>query len=455
MSNYRPFLVADRPASLRMIRGADLEVFENSVGIMTHANVSSNVKSFIREFPSSAGFYDDETDDPRREREFVDPKTGELTERGKKIRNRTVRMCDSGAFLKEGSKFDDYADLYENYEEMDVDYGIILDELNDPEGTKESANDAISIYESGDYSFNLVGVTQGTTPQEYLDCYKALRDMGYEHIAVGGLLYKEGERTGAFAHVDDEEFLYTVLGRLREEYPDDWLFALGCHHPKRHSRFSELGLFGSDYKGWIYKYDKLDSDDTIAARRHRYEQIRRFMQNNILTNSFSIGNKRLLFLSCSERKRNTEERMPAIDRYDGAYYRTVKKWLRNNSDENLDILILSAKHGVIPPHYQIDDYDEVLSSNPDDEFVKQAYLNVEDFLRYRSYSEVFVAAGQNYRQVILPALKEVLNEDVPIWHAKGKIGTQLNQIKRWLGGEEGVGNPVTDSPSDLSYYSEP
>lgn len=290
---YRPFLVADRPASLRMIRGSGLEAFETPAGIMTHANVSSTVQDFVREFPASGGFYNHGTTSTRYQ-EYEDEgkyahegeEPTKLTELGERISKKTITISDSGVFTAGGSDFSDYTELYNVYRDMDVDYGIIIDVLNDPDATVEAAEEAIAVYEDGDYSFDLIGVAQGTDVTEYLSCYDELHEMGYEKIAIGGLLQSEGEQSGAFASVSTEEYMESVLRSVREAYPDDWLFALGCHHPHRRELFKDIGLFGADYKGWIYKYNSKNGRGPVEARNWRYRNIRSFIRNNILTDAW-------------------------------------------------------------------------------------------------------------------------------------------------------------------------
>lgn len=58
----------------------------------------------------------------------------------------------------------------------------------------------------------------------------------------------------------------------------------------------------------------------------------------------NANKKYLLILSCSKTKKNID-RTPAIELYDGMYYKVLKKNYPTNA--NLDILILSAKYGLI------------------------------------------------------------------------------------------------------------
>jgi hypothetical protein len=77
--------------------------------------------------------------------------------------------------------------------------------------------------------------------------------MESQYIAIGGLLKKQ-EKSARWVSVKDENLLFEVLCKIREEFDPEWLFSLGTYSPRRHRRFEELGLFGSDYKGWIFNY---------------------------------------------------------------------------------------------------------------------------------------------------------------------------------------------------------
>ena len=48
-----PFLVADRPASLRIIKGSGLHRYDVLVGLMGHANTSTNFQKLFGIYPCS------------------------------------------------------------------------------------------------------------------------------------------------------------------------------------------------------------------------------------------------------------------------------------------------------------------------------------------------------------------------------------------------------------------
>jgi len=224
------FFVVDRPASLRILEPLTKEYL---MGFMSHPNTSKNFQEMFSKFDN------------------------------------VVKMCDCGAWTKEGAPRD-YEKLFSIYERMKVDYGLIIDYLWDYEKTLESAKKAMEVYSTGSYKFKLVGVAQGKSKQEYLKCLNKLIKLDFEHIAVGGLLTKV-PNTARYVRVRNEQFMWDILSAIRREY-DGWLFALGCYHPKRHKRFEQLNLFGSDYKGWIFRYKNTES---------RFEEVREWIRRNI------------------------------------------------------------------------------------------------------------------------------------------------------------------------------
>ena len=72
----------------------------------------------------------------------------------------------------------------------------------------------------------------------------------------------------------------------------------------------------------------------------------------------STEHRYLLIVACSQRKRSDPGLLPAIERYDGVNFRVLRKARREGYwPENLDVLILSAKYGLLKPDTLIEDYD--------------------------------------------------------------------------------------------------
>ncbi|HDH45453.1 MAG TPA: hypothetical protein ENG66_08775, partial [Thermococcus sp.] len=134
MSEPIPFFVVDRPMSLRLLEFCGIKRVRAKIGLMGHANTSKNFQEMFRKFS------------------------------GKNI----IKMADSGVFTKDGNLTNDYEQLFEIYENMGVEYGIMIDVIKDRKKTIQSAKKAIRLYEELQPNFKLVGVAQGNNVEEYL-----------------------------------------------------------------------------------------------------------------------------------------------------------------------------------------------------------------------------------------------------------------------------------------------
>jgi hypothetical protein len=210
------------------------------LGIMSQAATTSDAfKDFFARYPY-------QTD--------VIYSNGESTDQA--IRGRTIKMVDCGMFGKKGCDLG-YKDLFAAYRKMRADYGIIIDVFRDSKATLQSARWALRSYDEKEDRFKLVAVAQGKNVAEYLRCYEKLKGMGYEYIALGGLLRKR-KNTVRYAHVKGGTLLERLLKQVRQKFDPEWLFVLGAFHEKRVELFQEHGVWGSDCKGWIFNYLKRD-----------------------------------------------------------------------------------------------------------------------------------------------------------------------------------------------------
>src|SRR5579875_2571711 len=252
-----PFFVADRPMSLRLLKGLPLQEYPDvQIGIMAHANTTESFQHAFRKYPCEDLDFCDAIGGPCQYKGNID-----ACPLRSHILKHTVKMCDSGIFTREGATLT-YEQLFEAYIRMDVKYGIIIDVFRNPEETLKSAKEALEVYKGfrerilashpEKEIFALVAVAQGKNVDQYLQNYADLKNLGYTYIAVGGLLHKI-ENSARFTKVHSEEVMDDVLKKLRKKYPGDWLFALGCFHPNRLDKFRALDIWG-DYKGWIFQY---------------------------------------------------------------------------------------------------------------------------------------------------------------------------------------------------------
>ena len=144
----------------------------------------------------------------------------------------------------------------------------------------------------------------------------------------------------------------------------------------------------------------------------------------------------LLLISCSQRKIQSPEVFAAIDRYDGPAYRCLRKF-RSEQDEklpnNLRILILSAKYGLIFPETEIHDYDlkmtakraEVMRSGVHQDLSQCLYFYQ---IAYGGMDQVFINLGKAY----MLTLGGFGWGRLHTIEATGGIGQKNSQMKAWL-----------------------
>ncbi len=208
------------------------------------------------------------------------------------------KYLDNGIFARIGMTT---RELLAYAEGVACDYLFAPDVFADPATTLERAEEAIGEWKRSRYPFHLVGVAQGRpvehwgieAPDEalarsvddYVACVRELVGLGYEHIAVGGLLRRRGDSeksrqvgAGPLRRID-EPLMWGVLGKLRELEAENglafppWLHVLGALNQDRLSRFTRLGVTSSDSKQWARAYTRYqDFKGSSAAYRRKLRE---------------------------------------------------------------------------------------------------------------------------------------------------------------------------------------
>jgi hypothetical protein len=141
--------------------------------------------------------------------------------------------------------------------------------------------------------------------------------------------------------------------------------------------------------------------------------------------------RRLLVLACSSRKSQSTGLLPAIERYDGVAYRVVKRLQRLGVyPDDVDLLIVSAKYGIISSEKAIQNYNLRMTPKLALEQVEDNRAVLEELVQTHDYKEIFIAAGRVYLLALEPS--ELWQGSAPIRVNKGRIGEQLRSLKEWL-----------------------
>ena len=135
--------------------------------------------------------------------------------------------------------------------------------------------------------------------------------------------------------------------------------------------------------------------------------------------------RRLLIVSCSKTKQKLEN-APALEVYNGPVY----KILRKNLMPNLDILIISAKYGLIKQDQLISYYDLQMTENIAESFRSELTANLSKIIINNSYREIFIELGKTYQKSIDFKKLEFNNQNLIL--DTGTIGRRLHNLKKWL-----------------------
>lgn len=142
---------------------------------------------------------------------------------------------------------------------------------------------------------------------------------------------------------------------------------------------------------------------------------------------------RLLIVACSRAKRPDAGSLPAIDRYDGPTFRLLRKARGLGLLADTRIMILSAKHGLIPEYWMIGDYDQRMTPARAAELAGEVTLTLWRWLGQRpACQDVFVNVGQGYAPALDGFDDWCLRQGIVVTQAAGGVGERLAQTRAWL-----------------------
>jgi hypothetical protein len=137
----------------------------------------------------------------------------------------------------------------------------------------------------------------------------------------------------------------------------------------------------------------------------------------------------LLIIACSQRKKTGLPVAAAWDMYDGVMYRMLKKRLgpRDRWPAWLDVLIVSAKYGVIRPGRRIRPYDQTMPAGGRPGRLAGALRRLAGGHEYRF---IHVNLGRAYQTAIGDVA--VLFPTARVTTAAGGIGQRAAQTGAWV-----------------------
>jgi cytoplasmic iron level regulating protein YaaA (DUF328/UPF0246 family) len=142
--------------------------------------------------------------------------------------------------------------------------------------------------------------------------------------------------------------------------------------------------------------------------------------------------KHLLIISCSGKKSHQLRVMPAIDRYKGAWYGVINKLKREQRmPDNVDILIISAKYGLIKSDDMIEDYDWKMDMPRARELNDQVLIKLKNIFTDYPIEGILVNLGSAYMEAIR-GIESIKPESTRIIYLEGIIGKRKKGLRDWL-----------------------
>jgi cytoplasmic iron level regulating protein YaaA (DUF328/UPF0246 family) len=121
--------------------------------------------------------------------------------------------------------------------------------------------------------------------------------------------------------------------------------------------------------------------------------------------------------------------VPALDLYDGYFFKIIKKALRTNRFQpGLDIIIISAQHGVVEPDDEVGNYDRRMDTERANELKDDVVKAIADKVAENGYEKVWINLGKDYH----PAVDGLeMAVDIPVDYIRGSgIGMKGKRLKR-------------------------
>jgi hypothetical protein len=150
--------------------------------------------------------------------------------------------------------------------------------------------------------------------------------------------------------------------------------------------------------------------------------------------------RRVLILSCSERKRLGFELLPAIERYDGPTFGVLRRYLVDFPLDPPEVHILSAEFGLIPGHQPIPNYDRRMTTVRARQLRSSVQRSLAATLdgfadNWLAPEQLLVCLGKTYRETLIEYAGPAA-ETLPERCIRAGQGKRLTLLRDWLRGEQ-------------------
>jgi hypothetical protein len=304
-----------------------------------------------------------------------------------------------------------------------------------------------------------MAVCHGMDLDERIESIKYLVDLGYKHIAIGGVAARAAQK----------RIVSEMIAEIRKAFPDIWIHILGLSSPDYTKMWNNLGIDSFDgsshFKqaftggafftiegGKLKKWQAARPGEKITAPECSCLACEKMREENIDTRSYGSNetnmgraahnqnmlmyaqkialNGTTVLVSCVGKK--ASNKTPAKELYQSDWFKKARKYAEQNGDR---WFVLSALHGLVDPEKPIRPYEKTLNKMSAHERGKWCQM-VWDQIRTRlPKGRIVFLAGEKYRNPLSVMLEgSGYFVEVPM---KGMgIGQQLSWLKSQIKQEQ-------------------
>ena len=148
-----------------------------------------------------------------------------------------------------------------------------------------------------------------------------------------------------------------------------------------------------------------------------------------------MGSKRLIILSASESRSTNPQPLPAIERYQGVFFRVVRKYVREGKLKNAGIIVVSERYGVLQADEEVPYHTPFqgklsLSKEMLEEINQKNLAKLKSIFNKTRYSEIIVVCGQEFRELI-KGFEELTDARIVLCKGRG-LGPKAQNLKQWI-----------------------
>jgi hypothetical protein len=146
---------------------------------------------------------------------------------------------------------------------------------------------------------------------------------------------------------------------------------------------------------------------------------------------------KLLILGPSYRRNPAPEPVPAIERYDGLFYRIIRRNMDKIKEKYIDIIIITEDLEVVTPETKLpykppigSKWKTLPSASRNPEKTEEIRSKILKIVKSRKYDEIFIALNRHY-QALLPDLTPYTKKIIARFEG---LGPKAKSLKEWLSG---------------------